>query len=229
MVSHKIISKFLIIGMLVFLLLNTSSLGGYQVKLGDSRRQEPIPSVFGQMGQNQWYVTGVTISFEFDPQRVVQIQYKLGETWYIYDDPFNVVNDGVYMIPWFWVDLFNNSNYGGPIEFKIDKTAPTIELTKKITGKEEIIFTADAIDTVSAIEKVEFYLDDELILTDNEEPYQYAWEGHITQVVYAKTYNYAGFDAISNNLTTEPRIRFRNHNLMSIIFVLIQKTFFRFN
>ncbi len=228
MVSHKIISKFLIIGMLVFLLLNTSSLGGYQVKLSDGR-QEPIPSVFGQIGENQWYVTGVTISFEFDPQRVVQIQYKLGEIWYIYDDPFNVVNDGVYMIPWFWVDLFNNSNYGGPIEFKIDKTAPTIELTKKITGKEEIIFTADAVDAVSAIEKVEFYLDDVLILTDTEEPYQYTWEGHITQVVYAKTYNFAGFDAISNNLTTEPRIRFRNHNLMHIIFVLIQKTFFRFN
>jgi len=227
MISHNILSKFLIIGILVFLLLNTSSLGAYQEKL-QSSRQEPIPSVFGEMGENQWYVTGVTISFEFDPQRVVEIQYELGGTWHIYDDPFNVVNDGVYMIPWFWIDLFNNSNFGGPIEFKIDKTPPTIELTRKVSGKEKIIFTADAVDTVSAIERVEFYLNDELNQTDNEAPYQYTWEGHETQVVYAITYNYAGFVVKSNNLTTTPRLRFRNHNLMNIIFVLIQKTFFRF-
>ena len=228
MVSHKTLSNFFVIGILVFLLLNTSSLGLTQNKSTGSR-QEPIPSIFGVYGENQWYITAVTISFEYDPNKVLEIQYKLSNVWYIYSGPVNIANDGVYMIPWFWVDAENKTYYGAPFEFKIDKTAPIIELTKKIKGKEEIIFTAEAVDAVSAIERVEFYLDDELIQTDDEAPYQYTWEGHITQVVYAKTYNYAGFEAKSDNLTTQPRIRFRNHNLMSIIFVLIQKTFFRFN
>ena len=227
MVSHKTLGNFFVIGMLVFLLLNTSSLGLTQDNL-QSSRQEPIPSVFGVFGQNQWYISAVTISFEYDPQRVFEIQYKLDDVWNIYDDPFDVTNDGVYMIPWFWVDEANNSNNGGPIEFKIDKTPPTIDISRKVTGKNKVIFTAEAVDTASGIIKVDFYLDDVLNITDDESPYEYTWTGEETQVVYAITYNYAGFMAQSDNLTTVPRPRLRTHYLIDLFFTLIQKTFFRF-
>ena len=230
MTSYKTVIKFFIVGILVFLLFNTSSLGLDTDSIPSGDRQEPIPTVFGVLGNNQWFISDVIIIFSYDPERVEEIQYYLYNTWhvYVFNNPIEIEEDNVYMMPWFWVDEENNTNYGGPLEFKIDKTAPTMELTRKSGGKNKVIFTADAIDVVSSIEKVEFYLDDILQLTDDETPYEYTWTGEEKQVVYAIGYNYAGLLEKSNNLSTEPRSHFRNHNLINLIFVLIQKTFFRF-
>ena len=227
MVSHKIVSKFFIIGILVFLLLNTSSLGLYEDKFSSGNRQGPIPYVFGEMGENQWFVTGVTIYFEYDSVKVKEIQYNLNG-WHVYTGPFNVVNDGVYMIPWFWIDQDNETHNVGPIEFKIDKTPPTIKLTKKVSGKGKVIFTAEAEDPVSQIERVEFYLDGVLQQTNTEIPYQYSWTGEEKQIVYAIAYNYAGLLEKSNNLSTTPKPHLRNHYFMQRFFILIQAMLFRF-
>ena len=228
MVSYKIISKFLIITLLVFLLLNTSSLGFYQDKFSGNSRQEPIPHVFGEMGENQWFVSAVTISFDYEPAKVKEIQYHLDGSWHVYSDPFNVVEDGNYFIPWFWVETSGRPHDGLPIEFKIDKTPPTIQLTKKSSGKETVIFTATAEDSVSQIERVEFYLDGVLQQTNTEIPYQYSWTGEEKQIVYAICYNYAGFFVKSDNLTTTPKPHFRNYNFMNIVIILMQKIFARF-
>ncbi len=228
MVSHKIVNKFLIIGTLIFLIVNSSSLGLYENISQGSSREEPIPYVFGEFGENQWYVTAVTITFEYDPQRVKEIQYKLNDIWHVYTGPFNVANDGVYMVPWIWIDINNDEHGGPPIEFKIDKTPPTIKLTKKSSGKETVIFTAEATDEVSSIERVEFYLDGVLQQTNTEIPYQYSWTGTEKQIVYAIGYNFAGLTVKSDNLTTTPKPHFRNHYFMNIVIMLLQKIFIRF-
>jgi len=221
MVLHKILSKFLIISVLVFLLIDTTSLGSNQEKIQISSFQEPVPHVFGQMGENQWYISAVTITFDFDPAKVKEIQYNLSGTWHIYSDPFSVVDDGVYMIQWFWVETSGRPHDGLPIEFRIDKAAPTIELNKETSGKNKMIFTAVANDETSKIERVEFYLDGVLIQTSSEIPYEYNWTGEEKQTVYAIAYDYAGHFAKSDNATT-PRLLLRNHYLIQRFFILIQ-------
>jgi len=229
MMSHKILTKSFIIGILVFMLLNNSSLGEYQNKQQENNRQDPIPTVYGIMGDNRWFISDVTILFSYDDSRVKEIQYYLDGSWHIYNDnPIMITEDGLYNIPWFWVDMVNKSFDGHPIVFWLDQTPPTIELSKKSGGKNKIIFTADANDAISIVEKVEFYLDEELVNTDLEKPYEYNWTGEENQVVYAIGYNYAGLSLISNNLSTTPRSHFRKLNLMNMIFVLMQKAFFRF-
>jgi len=227
MVSHKILSKFLIIAVFIFLLLDTTSLGLYQDKSQNKSLQDPFPRIFGQVGENHWYIIAVTILFEYDPEKVKEIQYYLDDSWHIYSDPFVVEPDGVYMIPWFWMEISGRPHDGISIEFKIDKTAPTIELNKKTSGKNKMIFTAIATDEVSKIEGVEFYLDDVLIQTDNETPYEYTWTGEEKQTVYAIAYNYAGHFAKSDNVST-PRPFLRNNNIIQRFFVLIHTILFRF-
>jgi hypothetical protein len=226
--SRKILNKFFIIGLLVFLLINTSSLGLNQDIAPENNRQRPISTIFGKIGDNGWYVTIVTITFEYDPKIVMEIQYYLDDSWHVYTGPIQIAKDGIYSIGWFWKDFDNHIYYELPIIFKIDQTPPTMKLTKKSSGKTNVIFTAATTDTTSEIERVEFYLDDVLIQTDTTSPYQYTWTGEQKQFVYAISYNYAGLLVKSDNLSTTPRSHSRTHNLMDIVFVLMQKIFFRF-
>jgi hypothetical protein len=207
---HKIFSKFFIIGLLVFLLINSSSLGFYQDKTSGSTLQRPVPSIFGKIGQNEWFITAVTIYFQYNPEEIKEIQYNLDNKWHVYTGYFNVTKDGMYSISWFWVDLKNKTFYELPIIFKIDQTPPTMKLTKKSGGQNKVIFTAVATDAVSQVERVEFYLDDVLTQTDSEVPYQYTWTGEDNHLVYAIGYNYAGLSEKSNNLST-PRLVFKYH------------------
>jgi len=228
MISQKILSKSIILGFFIFLLFNTSSLGFYQENLKHSVFQdEPVPHVFGIFGANGWYITAVTVSFEYDPNVVQEIQYYLNNKWNVYNSPFNVNKDGEYKIPWFWVDKKGNTHsLTMPISFKIDQSPPTIKLTKKSAGKNKVVFTANAVDTVSQIEQVEFYLDDVLQETLYQPPYQYNWTGEDQHWVYAIGYNFAGLSEKSNNVST-PRLQIRSHNLLCVIFNFLQKIFLR--
>jgi len=226
--SQKIIIRFLIVGIIVFLLMNVSSLGSYTNKLSGDYRQEPIPTVYGKMGNNNWYISDVTISFSYDPLRVREIQYCLDDIWYIYFGPFNVTKDGIYMMQWLWIELSGRPHNGIPIDFKLDQSPPVMQLTKKSEGKNKVIFTATAVDEVSEIEAVEFYLDDVLNQTVNESPYQYIWIGEEKHTVYAIGYNFAGLSEKSNNLSTTIKPHFRNHNLMQRFFILFQTLLLRF-
>ena len=221
MVTEKIIKNFFIIWV-IFFLLNTSSLGfNSESSKGDSRQEDPIPYVFGQMGENQWYISAVTVGFDYDPERVAEIHYSLDDIWYVYTSPFNIIKDGYYNIQWFWVDPFGRPHNGLDIVFKVDQTPPTIKLTKKSGGKNKMIFTANAIDEVSQVERVEFYLDDVLQETVNESPFQYTWTGEVNQWVYAIGYNFAGLSQKSSNLST-PRIFLKNNCLIQRLVMIIQ-------
>ena len=229
MVSHKIIIRFFIVTLLSFLMITTSSFGLYQDKLQQvNGRQEPIPHVEGVKGDNSWYISDVVVSFSYDPKLVSEIQYFLDGDWHIYVEPFTVSKEGVYLISWIWFDDLGAANDGQPFGFKIDKTPPTIELTRKSSGKNKVIFTATVTDEVSLVKLVEFYLDDVLQQNDTEAPYQYTWTGEEKQTVYAIGYDYAGLFEKSNNLSTIPKTHFRNHNFMNIFIMLLQKIFIRF-
>jgi len=226
MSSYKQLLKILLIGFLVFFMVDTTlSSGLTQDVAPGGNRQDPTVTVYGQLGKNNWFVSEVTIIFEYNPEKE-EIQYFLDGVWHVYYEPFYVQDDGTYQIPWLWIDSENQTHYVGPIEFKIDTTSPIVQLTKKSVSKTEDSFTATASDSISQVEYVEFYLDDELQETVNTAPYQYTWTGYEVQTVYAVAYDYAGLSEKSNTLTT-PRAFFVNHYIMQRFFVLLRIMLFR--
>ena len=73
---------------------------------------------------------------------------------------------------------------------------------------------------MSNVERVEFYLDDELIFTTSEEPYKYTWtpDGTGKHLVYAIGYNFAGLSEQSETLDTTPRSRSYNFQILNNFF-----------
>ena len=151
------------------------------------------------------------------PKLVEEIGYFINGGWHEYTgDPFLVSGEGEYLIPWYWIDEDGIRHDMFPIVFQIDKTPPTIQITKNIEEIYDVRFNATCSDSISDIEFVEFYLDDELVLTISEEPYTYLWEGSGKHLVYAIAYNFAGLTEQSETLDTTPRSRSYNFPLLSM-------------
>ena len=137
---------------------------------------EPVPDVFGQSGENGWYINDVAISFNYDPDFVDELYYYLNDDWHLYTSTFFVTEDGNYIIGWYWTDRYGKTHDDEfPIMFKIDQTPPTITLSRETEGNNKVIFTATCNDDTSLVGRVEFYLDDDLITTDTETPYKYTY------------------------------------------------------
>ena len=187
------------------------------------RDDEPIPHIEGVLGDNNWYISEVTITFSYNPELVQEIQYRIIDNWVTYTGPFDVIDDGVYSIAWRWIDLNGKTNYGLEIKFKIDKSPPEITLTKDSWTQNSITFLATTQDLVSGIEYVEFYLDDELIRTDDTDPYDYTWTGEeVHHEVYAISYNLAGLSEQSETLNTKSLNLNQQQNIFNIIYQIIQ-------
>lgn len=166
------------------------------------------PVFYGYKGKNGWYISSVWISFVFDPDIVAEIYYAIdGEDWTLYTGQFEFSEDGEHMLEFYWFDKEGGDPIYGPVTvFKIDQTPPTIKLTKKV-GTNKITFTAATTDGVSGVERVEFFLDDDLEETDYDAPYEYIWTGTGIHIVYAVGYNYAGLSIESEKLDTTSRGR----------------------
>jgi hypothetical protein len=109
-----------------------------------------------------------------------------------YTGSFNVT-EGINRIEYFSRDNAGNAEQLKSVEMKIDRTPPNLEITspKKsylyIMGREIIpldMFTviigsieinANAYDGLSGIEKVEFYIDNALMHTEDAMPYSWEW------------------------------------------------------
>ena len=220
-------NRFLAIGTIaLFLLVGTiSATEGNSTSNTMGSRDDPTFLMFGTLGDNQWYISDVEIFFDYDPERVLEIQYYLNGKWNEYNDVGIMVSEeGVYSIQWFWIDIDGKTNYGPRIEFKIDKSPANIKLTKKIEAK-QIVFNAACSDDMSGVEKVEFYLDDELVETDNDGPYSYTWIGAGRHEVYAIGYNLAGLTVQSDTLDTTPKSKTVNFQLLEIILQRIYNIF----
>ncbi len=141
--------------------------------------EECRPNFLGPVGENDWFVDDIWIGFFYDPARVVEIWYRItSEEWKNYTwDPFTFGQEGDFAFEYKWEDPMGEIHFPPlPEPLKIDKTPPTINLEKKIQwiGK-EIVFTAQVNDETSEINRVEFYLDDEPIVTITESPYTYTY------------------------------------------------------
>ncbi len=170
---------------------------------------ECIPHFIGQEGENGWFIGDITILFEYDAAKVKKIWYRItSEEWIEFEfEPVIFNLEGDYPFEYYWEDHHNNTIFPPTGEqIRIDKTQPTIQLNSKVKGwkKNKIEYTANVNDGEkgSGIERVEYYLDDELVATVEEPDYEYLYtggeEGHPVEVI---VYDFAGLSNSEDTIT----------------------------
>jgi len=157
------------------------------------------PVFDGTMGENDWYVSCITISFVYDPQEIAAVYFGFDSgSWQIYTAPFEVCWDGEHTFCWYYIDKEGNQSAIECIELKIDLIPPTIDLTWESwnqNGIWEILFTATCSDGPSGMDRVEFFIEDVYQFTDYAKPYEWMIEWNTSlegSSFYAYAYDKAG-------------------------------------
>lgn len=122
--------------------------------------------ISGTMGENGWYVSPVQVTFVFGPPAPWFYNIN-GGAWNVYTVPLIIGSEGIFLIE--GTSDFEHFYYA---LVKIDYTLPEIHLMKNMTGWNEMTFIANVYDAISNVWKVEFYLDDEPVFTDDDFPFQ---------------------------------------------------------
>jgi len=96
-----------------------------------------------------------------------------------------------------------------------DTTPPTVSITSPVSGQSvnEIVTISVNTDDNEGINKVEFFIDDSLVLTDTESPYAYEWNTtqyednseHIVKVI--------SYDNSDNSTESQPIMLIINNHL----------------
>jgi len=109
----------------------------------------------GEQGNNEWYITDVTIEIEAtdDQSGVARIEYDYDDEFYEnYNNPVVVSREGETNFTYRAIDRAGNEEELKLVQLKIDKTPPEIE-DDSPSGwyKEDIIVTLSASDSMSGI------------------------------------------------------------------------------
>jgi len=170
--------------MLLFLGMTISSSTGIIVSNDDTT--PPVTTIEfypdEPTGENGWYVSDieVTLSATDDLSGISVIYYCIdsGE-WKNHNGEFLTFmmdEDGEHVIEYYSVDNAGNEEDLKSAELKMDQTSPEIDdVTRAKIGKNKIKFTVDVFDATSGVDRVEFYINDELMFTDYEYPYEWIW------------------------------------------------------
>ena len=157
-------------------------------------------------GDNGWYVSDVEVTLYAtdDLSGVNTTYYRINNgTWEMYTEPFILESDGYYMIEYYSVDNAGNEEEVKSAEIKMDQTPPTVELKRESIVNEtgvKVIFSAYCDDVTSGLKGgVEFYMNDELQIYDEDEPYEWIFEFDI---------DYRVFGLIWNRQITEENVSF---------------------
>ena len=162
----------------------------------------------GIMGQNDWYVSDVTVTLSVtDPPAAFRIgggggkwsfgvnhtYYKIDSgPWNEYTTPFVISADGQHTVSYYSDDIAGNVETEKSVSFKIDQTVPTITLTKEQIDLFDVKFIAQVSDETSGIDRVEFSLDGVIQYNDTQSPYEWTWTGLGDHTVTATAYDLAG-------------------------------------
>jgi len=137
--------------------------------------------VAGEKGLNDWYVSDVGVNFTYEYDDIESIYYGIDGDWKLYTETFYMNEDGE-DIPLEWQAVNHEGNYSdvdGPFLCDIDKKDPIIDLTYEIISTSPpwlFLFTANATDATSGMERVEFYMNGELQKTVYGPGPEYEWE-----------------------------------------------------
>jgi len=169
-------------------------------------------------GKNGWYISNMTITLtaKDDISGVDSTYFKIDKgNWRKYIEPITISEDGEHTIYFYSIDKAGNKEEAKSTTFKIDKTKPAITFKKPtygylyLMGKEilplkhtiiigKAMVAIDGNDEISGIDKVEFYVDDELKVTIAKEPYEWTWNEFVfgKHTIKAVAYDNAGNMAI---------------------------------
>ena len=154
----------------------------------------------GVMGENNWFISAVTVTLSAvdDSAGVASTKYKLdaGPLWTTYTGAFPVTIDAEHTLYYYSVDKVGNREENKSVTLKIDRTAPTINLTVEKTGLNKWLLTATVSDETSGVAKVEFYVDGEFVGEVTEAPYELEYSG-TGDTAQAIVYDNAGNSATS--------------------------------
>jgi len=160
------------------------------------------PELKGTMGDNNWYISGVSVRFDGSASSVA---FRIdGGSWLTYTAEFSINTDGIHLFE--WACDFNMSNIGS-VEIKIDRTKPLVAMNLTFEGDRwrgyDYIYQAYAIDKMSGMNRTEFYINDELYETIIGPGPNYE---SIYPMYYEGTYNVRGF--ILNPEITDEYVKF---------------------
>ena len=170
----------------------------------DTEPPETNHELDGTTGENDWYVSCVTITLiaTDDLSGVAATYYRIdGGDWMEYTEPFEVCDDGEHTLEYYSVDnAENEEEIKGPFDFKIDQTPPQISLAVEKQAFNKWLFIADVDDATSGVARVEFYVDDEFVGEVTEPPYVLLWTGISFDKGQAIAYDNAGNSAESEEV-----------------------------
>ena len=182
------------------------SIGGYNetnVLMVDPPSCYPVLN--GTMGENDWYISCVTITFIYDPQEIAAVYFIIDdEEEMLYTEPFEVYEDGSHELSWRTVDHEGNWSDTAVICFKIDQTPPDIEEVEWETYKEDGIwlckFTCIAVDETSGMNRVELYIFNALqkIITGPGPIYEFIMDTSAISF-FTFTFNFFHYDFAGNS------------------------------
>ena len=187
-------------------------------------------------GLNGWYVSDleVTLSAE-DPSigcgqsgsGVEEIKYTVnGKQGIIYGDygkfTLNEDCEDIEIVYWAVDHVGNKETQHHTFTIDMDQTPPDVNLTYKCRGKKpsyELILTATATDNTSGMERVEFYLNEELqkIITGPGPEYIYTtlWVAPPSKIWKAIAYDMAGLNAY--DIVKNPKLNINSNSQSSSI------------
>ena len=174
----------------------------------------------GTMGENGWYVSDVTITITWDPEKIDAVYYKINYgKWALYIEPIVISEDDEYIFCWYYV--YNDGIHSEVecIKFRIDQTPPTIKLTVEKIGSNTWLFIADVYDETSGIDRVEFYVGDEFVGEVTEAPFEWEYSGS-GYTMQAVVYDNAGNSAESEVIYNRPVIKLEPPPFPSMIPIL---------
>ena len=159
-------------------------------------------------GENGWYVSNVNVTLNAtdDMSGVKEIKYKVnnGATQTIIGDNGTFILDkdkDNLSIEYWAIDNVGNEESHHTFYIDMDQKKPLVELTYEITEEGDLIFTAEAVDQTSKMNRTEFYLNDILQDTIFGPGPLYIW-----QFLVGYDYTVSGF--ISNRTITDEYVKF---------------------
>ena len=168
-------------------------------------------SLNGTEGENGYYISDVEVTLNAtDDMSGVNVTYYFVDTPPIpktYTGPFWVRGQAGHLVCYYSVDNAGNVEDWKCVNIHIDLYPPWVYLRYSVTPQ-GYKFIADADDDASLVDRVEFYIDDELMFTDYYSPYE--WDSNLTGggfKVSVIAYDRAGHEAyddiwIRNKATT---------------------------
>lgn len=146
---------------------------------------------------NGWHGPGGWLVIFYNSSIISALYFYVDGSGGLYTGPPYYVEDGYHTLI-----IYANDHPIGPFMFRIDGTPPVITLTAERIGFMKWRFSAMAYDETSGVEKVEFYLDNQLLGTVTALPWEYIWTGIGRHTVKAIAYDFAGNNASSPPVTS---------------------------